>query len=104
MTEQPAFMRRPTDITIYRLGTDTIPDLVEETGLTETQWLNVLAQDQQFGLQSKVYVVPSEVRWRALLEKVVGLYFDNDPEVNEVFTIEELNMLHEMGMQQINLE
>lgn len=78
MAEQPAFMRKPTDITVYRLGVDTIPDLMEETGLTETQWLNVLSHDQQLGLQSKVYVIPSEVRWLALLQKLVEYTCDFD--------------------------
>jgi hypothetical protein len=97
MTEQPAFMRKATDITVYKLDTNTIPDLVEETGLTETQWLNVLAQDQNFGLQSKVYVVPSEVRWRALLEKVVDYFADIDEgEIPPGFTAEDVRLIEEI--------
>ncbi len=65
MTEE----RKSTDIAMYILGEDTIPDLVDETGMDADRWVRILAADRSFGLRSKVYIVPSEVRWRSLLAK-----------------------------------
>lgn len=63
--------RKPSDIAVYKLCDDTIPALIDETGLSEEQWRSVLTQDQNFGLQSKVYIVPQDVRIRALLGKYI---------------------------------
>lgn len=63
--------RKPTDIAVYKLCDETIPALIEETGMGEEQWRSVLAQDQNFGLQSKIYIMPQDVRIRALLRKYI---------------------------------
>ena len=101
MTEQPAFLRRPTDIVVFLLNDETIPQLIEETGITDSQWRNVWAQDQQFGLQSKVYVVPSEVRWLSLLHKMVDYYFDEDDDLYAVgFTADDIRVMKAMKTQE----
>ena len=48
-------------ITVYSLIPETIPGLVEETGL-DWQWFqDAYDYDQDFGLQSKIYIVPAGV-------------------------------------------
>lgn len=68
----PETDRKPTTIMQYLVVEDSIPDLVAETGITEINWRNIIQSDAQFGLRSKAYIVPSEVRWRALLHKYIN--------------------------------
>lgn len=48
-------------ITVYSLIPETIPDLMEETGLDREWFDNAYKFDQDFGLQSKIYIVPAGV-------------------------------------------
>lgn len=64
--------RKPTTIMQYLVVEDSIKDLVAETGIPEDRWQGIIQSDAQFGVRSQAYIVPSEVRWRALLHKYIN--------------------------------
>lgn len=48
-------------ITVYLLVPETIPDLMEETGLDREWFDNALKYDEDFDLNSKIYIIPAGV-------------------------------------------
>jgi hypothetical protein len=49
-------------VEVYLLREETLDDLAAATGLAREWFVDALAFDEDFGLQSKVYVIPQEVR------------------------------------------
>lgn len=75
MTEQKT-ERHPNDILQFLLIEEALPELVEHTGIVEKKWRSIMNEDGQFGLRTRVVVMPSEVRWRALLHKYINFVAD----------------------------
>lgn len=62
-------MTKSTDIYQYELTETTMAELIEKTGLAADRWQRIMQNGAQFGVRSHVFIIPSEVRWRALLAK-----------------------------------
>jgi hypothetical protein len=73
---------KSTTIMQYKVVEESLPDLIELTGLPEEKWRVIMQNGSKFGIQNHAFIIPSEVRWKLLLAKymlhvgdVEGSYF-----------------------------